>query len=236
MSPADGPFSVGNAFSWGWAKFQQNAAAIVVATLIYVVALAVVEVIIGAIASAVFLTTATINIDQTTGQITTTGGTGFAGRFFFQLVLTFVLFLILAVVQSGIVHGALDIADGKKVAVGDFFKFEEIGKVLIAGIIVAIVSAISIIIIIGPLIVAFFTPFYLFFILDKKLDPWEAIMASVKLVASNLGAMVLLILGVILAYIVGLVLCVIGLIVTMPIALLALTYAYRKFQDVPVAV
>ncbi len=234
---ADRPFSVGDAFNWGWAKFQQNASPIIIATLIYIVVLAVIEVIAYFVLGGLLLSsTNKITIDQTTGAITTSAGTGLIMVLIFAALAAFVFWVIIAVVQAGIIRGTLDIADGKRVEIADFFKFEKISQVVIAGVIVALAEAVGTFLCYIPaLIVAFFTPFYLFFILDKNLAPWDAIMASVRLVSTNIGSMFVLIIGVIVAYIVGAVLCIIGLIVTMPVALLALTFAYRKFQNEPVA-
>jgi uncharacterized membrane protein len=228
---------VGDAFNWGWAKFQQNAGAIVVAALIYVVVLAVVEGIVYlALGGLLVNNTAKINIDENTGTITTTGGTSFVMILLFAAISAFVAFLIIAIVQSNLINGALQIANGRKVEIGDFFKFEKISTVIVAGLIVAAAYAVGTFLCYIPaLLVAFFTPFYLFFVLDQNMQPWDAIMSSVRLVSSNIGSMVILILGVIVAYIIGIILCLIGLIVTMPVALLALTFAYRKFQNQPVA-
>lgn len=237
LGAVDRTFSVGDAFNWGWAKFQANAAAIVIAALIYVVVIAIVEVIAYLILGGLFLHSAsTITVDPTTGAITSGGGTTFVVFLLFAGLSAFVVFVVVAVVQAGLIRGMLDVANGKKVEIGDFFKFERIGAVLTAGIIVAAAYAVGTFLCYIPaLIVAFFTPFYLFFILDKGQQPMEAIMSSVRLVNSNIASMFLLIIGVILAYFVGAILCLIGLIVTMPVALLALTFAFRKFQNEPVA-
>ena len=138
--------------------------------------------------------------------------------------------------QSNIINGALMIANGRKVEIGDFFKFEKIGNVVVAGLIVAAAFAVGTFLCYVPaLLVAFFTPFYLFFVMDQDKTGVDAVMSSVRLVSSNIGSMVFLIIGVIIAYIIGFILCVIGLIVTLPVALLALTFAYRKFQNQAVA-
>lgn len=238
LGAADRPFSVGDAFTWGWAKFQANAGSIVVAALIYVVVLAIIEIIVYFVLGGVLVrnNTATINVDPNTGAITTSGGTSFVMFLLFAAISAFVAFLIIAIVQSNLIYGALQIANGRKVEIGDFFKFEKISTVIVAGLIVAAAYAVGTFLCYIPaLLVAFFTPFYLFFVMDQNMQPWDAIMASIRLVSSNIGAMVILILGVIVAYIIGFILCIIGLIVTMPVALLALTFAYRKFQNQPVA-
>jgi uncharacterized membrane protein len=237
LGDANRPFSAGDAFTWGWNKFQQNAGAIVIATLIYVIALAIIQVIVYFVLGGLLLSSATtITIDSNTGQLSGGSGTSFIMFLLFAALSALFFFFIQAIVQAGIIHGALDIANGKKVEIGDFFKFNKIGAIVIAGLIVAVAYAIGIFLCyVGALVVVFFTPFYLFFIIDQDMAPWDAIMASVRLVSSNIGAMVVLIIGVIIAYVVGLVLCIIGLIVTMPVALLAITFAYRKFQNQPVA-
>ncbi len=237
LGAADRPFAVGEAFNWGWAKFQLNAGSIIVAALIYIVALIIVEVVVYVILGGLLINkTATVSIDQTTGQISTSSGAGLIAILLFAALSVFVAVLLGAIIQAAIIHGALEIANGKKVEIGDFFKFEQLGTIIPAAIIVAAATAVGAFLCYVPaLIVAFFTPFYLFFIIDKNLGAWESIKASISLVSQNIGSMVVLIIGVILAYIVGAILCGIGLIVTMPVALLALTFGFRKFQNEAVA-
>jgi uncharacterized membrane protein len=232
-----GTFSVGDAFNWGWAKFQANAGAIIVSVLIYVVVIGIFEFIAYFIFGGLLLNkTASVTIDQTTGQITTSGGSGFVALLLVAALAGFVGALVFAIAQSAIIRGCLDIANGKKVEIGDFFKFENMGTVVTAAVIVSAATAVGLFLCYIPaLLVAFFTPFYLFFIIDKNLGAWEGIKASISLVSGNIGSMVVLIIGVIIAYFIGAILCGIGLIVTMPVALLALTYGFRKFQNDPVA-
>ena len=199
--------------------------------------LAVIEVIAYLVLGGILLhSTSTITVDPTTGAISGGSSTSFVVFLLFAGLSSFVAFVVIAVVQAGLIRGMLDVADGKKVEIGDFFKFERIGAVVTAGLIVAAAYAVGTFLCYLPaLIVAFFTPFYLFYIIDKGLAPMDAIKASVRLVNSNIASMFVLIVGVILAYIVGAIFCLIGLIVTMPVALLALTFAFRKFQNEAVA-
>jgi uncharacterized membrane protein len=237
LGAVDRPFSVGDAFSWGWEKFTQNWSAIVIATLIYVVALGLIEIIFAVILRGALLnSTPSITVDTTNNTVTTSSGAGWFAQLLFGALSIFVLLLVAAVVQSGIIHGALEIADGKRVEFIDFFKFEKIGAVIVGGLLVGIATGIGYLLCIIPgIIVAFLTPFYLFFILDKNQSPVDAIMSSVRIVSQNVGAMILLILAVYVAYFVGALVCLVGLIVTMPVALLAMTFGYRKLQNEPVA-
>ena len=236
LSAGDRPFSVSDAFNWGWAKFQQNTGAIVISTLIYFVILAIIEVVAYIIFGGLLLSTTALHVDPNTGQLSGGASTGFVTLLLFAGLSVLVFTLLFALVQSAIIHGLLQIANGKKVEIGDFFKFEKVGQVLTAGLVVAVATAIGAFLCYIPaLIVAFFTPFYLFFIVDKNLAPMDAIKASISLVNKNLASMFILFLAMIVAYIVGAIVCLVGLIVTMPVALLALTFAYRKFQNEPVA-
>lgn len=235
--PAGGTaFSVGDAFSWGWKKFQENLGPILIAVLVYFVILVVVEVIWYVIFSSLLISSPSIDINQETGAITTNAGSGFFAAFFVQALASFAFFVLFAFLQAAVIRGALMIADGKKLEVGDMFKFDQLGVVLLAAIIVAALTAVGYLFcFVGSLVVAFFTAFYLFFVIDKKLPAWESVKASFNLVKANAGDVLLLLLGVIAAYIVGAILCGIGLLVTAPVALLALTFGYRRLQNEPIA-
>ena len=239
LSAGDRPFSVSDAFNWGWAKFQQNAGAIVVAALIYFVVLAIIEVIAYLIFAGILLSSTTLHVNADYRPDHRWRRHEFhRAPAFRRPARPSCSSLIAAVVQVGDhQRRACEIANGKKVEIGDFFKFEKIGPSLTAGLMVARRHRVGTFLCYIPaLVVAFFTPFYLFFIIDKNLAPWDAIKASVALVSNNIGLDAdPVIIGVIIAYIVGAIICLVGLFVTMPVALLALTFAYRKFQNEPVA-
>jgi uncharacterized membrane protein len=231
-----GSFSVGDAFNWGWAKFQQNAGVIIIASLIYVVAIAVVYLLWFLLAQGLFISTSTITVDQTTGQITTSGGTGFFMSLLFSALSAGIFFVLFAFLQAAIIRGALAIADGKKLELGMMFKTDDLGVVLVAALIVGALSVVGVLACyVGTIVVSFFTAFYLFFVLDKKQGAWESVKSSFNLVSKNIGNVVVLIIGVFVAYFIGAILCGIGLIVTAPVALLAMTYGFRRLQGEPIA-
>ena len=231
-----GPFSVGDAFNWGWAKFQQNAGVIVVAALIYIVAILVVEAIWFFVVQGVFISSPSVTINQTTGQISSTAGSGFFMSLLFGALSSFVFFVLFAFLQASIIRGALAIADGRKLDLGMMFKTDDLGVVLVAALIVGALTAVGYLAcFVGSIVVSFFTAFYLFFVLDKKQGAWESVKSSYTMVSKNIGSVVVLVIGVIVAYIIGAILCGIGLIVTAPVALLAMTYGYRRLQGEAIA-
>jgi uncharacterized membrane protein len=64
---------------------------------------------------------------------------------------------------------------------------------------------------------------------------FEAIKASFGLVNKNLGTVVVLFLASILAFFIGAILCGIGLLVTIPVTIIATAYAYRFMTGQTVA-
>jgi uncharacterized membrane protein len=147
-----------------------------------------------------------------------------------------VFWVLFAFLQAAVIRGGLMIANGHRLQLGQMFNFDKVGTVVVASIIVGIATSVGFYLCILPgVVVMIFTAFYLFFIIDKNLGAWDSIMASFNLVKENFGEVFLLLLGVLAAYIVGAALCGIGLLVTAPVALLALTYGFRKLQNEPVA-
>jgi uncharacterized membrane protein len=231
--PAGGSFSVGDAFGWGWTKFQQNVGPIMIAVLVYLAIIIVVDLVVSIVLRGLFINTATVTIDPTTHAIVTVSGSGFATVTLVNLLGAFVGVLLGAFLLAGITRGALMLANGERLEVGHMFNFDKFGTIAVAAIIVA--AATVFICCIGWIIVPLFTPFYLFFIIDKQQGSWESIKSSIELVSQNFGEVILLLLACLLAFIVGFVLCIVGLLVTLPVAVLALTYGYRRLQNEPIA-
>lgn len=235
-APAGAPFSVGEAFNWGWAKFQQNAGVILVTALIYVVVMAVIYAIWFFIGSAVFIRSASVTVDQTTGSISTSAGSGFFMSLFFAAFSAAVFFVLLAFLQAAIIRGALAIADGQRLEISTMLSTKDLGVVLTGALIVGALSFVGVLACyVGTIVVSFFTAFYLFFIIDQQQGAWESVKSSYRLVTKNAGSVVVLVIGVLVAYFIGSLLCGIGLIVTVPVSLLAMTYAYRRLQGQPIA-
>jgi uncharacterized membrane protein len=207
---------VGDAFNYGWKKFQENLGPILIAMVIFFVVIVVVN----------FIGTLFIG---GIGEITDPDDIGF-GAFFSVGYLFFSLLgaLVSLLVQAALVRGALNISKGEQIDIQTFLTTENLGQIVLASIILAIGTAIGFVLCIIPgLIVIFFSIFTYQFILDKGLPAWDAIKASFALVNQNLGSMVGLILASWLALFVGALLCGIGLIVAIPVTVIATVYAYR---------
>ena len=210
------PFSPVDAIAYGWKKFRENAGPILLAAVILIVASIVMSII---------------------GSIVTGGGMGSTSMDFSLggTIFDILSSLVTLVVSAAIIRGAIDVTEGKKFDLGSAFGRLPYANVIITSLIIAVLEAIGIFLFFFPaLLVAFFTMFALYFVVDKDQSPIDAITSSLKLVWSNLGNAVLLILLSILVLIAGAIALCVGLLVALPVVILASAYAYKKFQGEPV--
>jgi uncharacterized membrane protein len=95
-------------------------------------------------------------------------------------------------VQAAVLSGVLDIADGRPVTIGSFFKPRNFGGVILAALLVGLISAIGYLLCVIPgLIFGFFAIFTIAFAIDRGLPAVEALKASVATVRSDIGAALL---------------------------------------------
>lgn len=221
--PSGSGFDVGAAFNYGWTAFQKNMGPILTGTLVYLG----VSLVIGVVWF--FLAGAIIGV----------GGDSGAG--FFALMLTTAVMGLVGValffvIQAGIVRAALALTRGQPISLQTLLSTDHIGQVLLTAVIIGVASAIGFVLCYVPgLVVMVFTSFAMHFVIDRRMSAVDAIRASVDLVNRNLGSMVLLLVAGYVANAIGSALCGIGLLVSIPVVILANTYAYRRMQGEAVA-
>jgi uncharacterized membrane protein len=214
---------VQDAFSYGWNKFTQNVGVILGGVLTYVAVLAGLSVAFWAI----LVGTAQTTVDPVTGEVSTAGGFAFGfGTFLFVAVFVVLGFLV----QAAVVNVSLLVTRGKKLEYADFFRYPNLGTVILAALLIGLATGVLAITIVGPIVFVFFAQFTLFYVIDKKLGVFDAFKASFTVVSRNLGTVVLLFLGVYLAQLVGTLLCYVGLLVALPVAQIATAYVYRRLN------
>ncbi|MGV0718808.1 hypothetical protein ABQE93_25735 [Mycolicibacterium sp. XJ662] len=228
-------YSIGDAFSWAWNRFTNNAVPFLVATLVWGLVVVVLQWIINALGGA-------FNDGDTTSYATDDGGFALSyslnspGAVIVSIIGWIVLLIVGATVQSAYVGGVLDIANGQPVSIGSFFRPRNIGNVVIAGLIVGILTSIGLFLCVIPgLIVAIFTMFTIVALLDRDLAPIDAIKTSFNVVKENFGAALLTWLVMLVIAIVGALLCGVGLLVAIPLVILIEVYAFRKLSGGQVA-
>lgn len=227
------PFSVGDAFSWAWNKFSKNAGALIIPTLVYGLVFAIVGGVLYAILSPAFNT----DTVSDNGYYETSSSANFGAG---QIVVLILGYLVLIAVgfyaQAAFLTGSLEIADGKPVTVGSFFRPRNLGPVILAALLVGLLTWIgNLLCVIPGLIFAFLAMFTLAFVIDRSLAPVDALKASIATVRSNIGGALLSFLVQALVILVGYVACGVGLIVAAPVALLIQTYTYRRLSGGQVA-
>ncbi|MGV0793353.1 hypothetical protein [Mycolicibacterium sp. XJ1819] len=228
-------YSVGEAFSWAWSMFSKNAAALIVATLVY-----------GLIAAALQAFFSFISAALNDGDTTSYMSDGGSFSFSYSLsspaavavsILGWIVALIVGgAIQSAYYSGVLDIANGQPVTIGTFFRPRNVGNVIIAGVIVGLLTSVGLMLCVIPgIAVAIFTMFTVIALLDRNLSPIDAIKTSFETVKNNFGQALLTFLVLIVTAFVGALLCLVGLLVAIPLVALIEVYAFRKFTGGQVA-
>jgi len=238
-SPADAPWSVGSAFSYGWAKFQQYLGPILVAMLILFLIGFVISIvwffIVGAVGTAL-AGDPSVTINPETGEITSMGGTSIFLTLFLGALGGLVYFTVFGFIQAAITRAALAVTEGKPIESGTILSTDKLGKVIVTALLVAIATAVGYLLcFVGALVVSFFLAFTFFFVIDRDEEPVQAMKSSVNLVKENLGDLVIFYLASVAAYFVGSLICGIGLLVAVPVVIIATAFTYKKFTNQAVA-
>ena len=222
-------FSVGDGLSWAWNKFAKNAVPLIVASLIFGIIMAVLSVGLQLVASAMSPTTVTSYSDGNDfGYSAWSTDLGFGG----MVVLFLGGLVVLAVagaIASAYLGGLLDIADGRPVTVGSFFRPRNIGAVVLAAVLVGIITEIGYALCILPGVIAsILLMFAIIAVVDRNYSPVDSIKASFDVAKTNFGPVFLVWLITSLLVIAGALLFGVGLLVAMPLAALLHVYAWRR--------
>lgn len=224
------PFSVGEGVSWAWNSFTRNAVPLVVATLVFGLVLGVLGSLNGPLLQAV--SPESFNPTNTGGSFADTATPNLTGAGFAVLVLSSLLLSAVGgVLASAWYAGLLDIADGRPVSIGSFFRPRNVISVVVATIIVGILTQLGTALCLLPgLIVAVFAMFTNVSTVDRNLSPIDGIRTSFGIVKANFGSALLVWLTSLAILIVGVLLCIVGLLVAVPVSFLLLVYTYRRLS------
>lgn len=230
-APASPQFDVTEALKWAWGKFQQNIAALVVPVLIYVAVITVFA-LIAALLPMVFGESTTTTYTDSYGETTSGVDIAYGPASIAVMIVGYVLLFIAAIyMHAGVTTGALDIADGKPVTIGTFFRPRNVGSVFVVALLVAAGTVVGTILCVIPgIIFAFLTLFAIPFAVDRSLSPVESIKASIATTRANIGPSLLSWLVQYAVVLVGELLCGVGIIAAIPVAALIQVYTYRKLS------
>ncbi|MFC9896117.1 hypothetical protein ACFVMC_20720 [Nocardia sp. NPDC127579] len=210
-------FSVSNAVSFGWQRFKGNPVPWVGATALFGILLGVV-------------TGATGGFDDEADT---------AGLLTLSAVLTW---LLTTLFWNVFTQAALAEVAGQRPSLNEFTKLKNLGPFLIASVVLGVLgvvaqplvgsgnlllSLIGVICAVAALVVAFLLQWTYLFIIDRELGAVEAMKSSLTAVRANLGPVLLLTVTLAALNILGALLCGLGLLVTIPVSVIAAAWAYR---------
>ena len=160
---------------------------------------------------------------------------GIANIFKEKVFLLYILIILAAwvlqiIVKMGMIKITLDVADKDEANLNTLFSCTQLlGKFIIGSIVYGlIVMAGFILFIIPGIIWAIKYQFFAYLIIDKNMDPMEAIKKSGEMTAGNKGKLFWLGILFFLINLVGALCLLLGLFATIPTTMVAMAYVYRK--------
>jgi uncharacterized membrane protein len=230
------PYSIGEAFSWAWNKFSKNAGPLIVSTLVFGLIQFVLNAIVQSLAGAVAPTDYRSYTSDESGFSYAWGGSYGAASIGVLIIGWLVMLVVGGWISSAYFGGILDIANGREVTFGSFFKARSVGNVIIASLIVGVITSIGLLLCVVPgLIASILLMFTIVALLDRNLAPLDAVKTSFGITTANFGNALLAWLVIVAVTIVGALLCGVGLLVAVPVAALILVYTYRHLTGGQVA-
>lgn len=117
-----------------------------------------------------------------------------------------------------------------RMEIGDLFLgFNFFVAAFVAALLIAIFSTIGVLLCIIPgLVISAMYMFTYLFVVDKRLEFWPAMEASHAVVKNDYVGFVLFLFGIVLLNMIGVLCCIVGVFVTIPISMMAITIAYRE--------
>ena len=208
--PVSSQLSVGDAVSYGWQRFKANAGTWI--------GVAVIAVLIQILLNVLFGPQSVYRMDAARESAWT------FGVVLGSIVTTVVGYLI----NAAMVRGALHEVDGQRPSIGSFFQFTNVGNVILASILVGLLGAIGLLLFVIPgVIVIFLSWWTLQFVIDRDESAITGIGSSFRAISSQAGRVLLLALALFGINVLGAIPFGLGLLVTLPLTMIASTYAYR---------
>lgn len=206
--PAGG-YSAGTAWTFGWSKFVAHLGSILIAVLVLVAVQVLVQVL-------------SYLVDD---------------NYLLRWVISLAGWVLSMIIGAGLVRGALDITEGRELDPKTLLTPKRLGEVIVASILISLATFVGLVLCVIPgLLVAFFTSFTLYFLMDRQdLGAIDAIKASFGFTKDNAGSVIVWFLLSLTTYIVGFLLCGVGLIVAIPVILIGTAYTYKTLNGQPVA-
>ncbi|MCD9622993.1 hypothetical protein [Rhabdothermincola salaria] len=201
-----GTLDIGAALGYGWNKFVQYIGQIILIVLVIFV-----------VQGAFFAISRIIGADNSISALVLGQAVAIIG---------WVIGLIL---QAGLIRAGLAVTNGQAPDVSMLFQTANLGSFIIATILVGLLFFVGFLACcIGMIVVAIFTLFYGYFVIDRSAQPVDSISSSFKLVKENFGSVALF---AVVVFVLNLITCGLAVGVTQ----IATAYAYKSLTGQPIA-
>jgi uncharacterized membrane protein len=149
------------------------------------------------------------------------------------ILLVIACFVVMMILKLGVIRIALDTVDKKKVDYRQLFSQPNLFPDYLIGTVLYILIVIGglILLIVPGIIWAIKFQFYDYYIVDKKMGPFDALKRSAKATYGYKWSLFLFALAIIGINIVGALCLLVGLFATIPTAMIAETWTYRVIND-----
>jgi hypothetical protein len=201
-----GELNIGDALSYGWNKFVQYIGQIIVIVLVIFAVQLVFTII-----SQVLLRNGGIS-GFVVGELVAAAG-----------------WIVALILQAGVIRAGLAVTRGQTPEVGMLFETTNLGPYIVATILVGLLYFVGFLACcVGAIVVAIFTLFYGYFVIDRSAQPVDSISSSFKLVRDNFGTVLLF---AIVVFLLNLITCGLAVGVTQ----IATAYAYKRLTGQAIA-
>ena len=148
--------------------------------------------------------------------------------------LVFTLLNVVPLIQGALIAGfhifTMKKLTGRRAEIGDLFKgFDFFISTLVVSLLIGVFTFIGTLLLIIPgLVVAAMYKFTYLFIVDKRLDFWQAMQASHAVVKNDYFGFTMFLVLAFLVNVLGFLCFIVGLLVTVPVTFAAITVAYKE--------
>ncbi|MCZ4499440.1 MAG: hypothetical protein JWQ74_1993 [Marmoricola sp.] len=230
-----GGYNAADAIKYGWARFSKAPGTLLVPVIVVILSVVLVQVVIQLLLAASLLGTHDCSQTVLGYRVTAQCGPGFFVRLLGAGIGAAIAGLIGQALGAGLIKCSLNFVDGKPVNVSDIFTYATKTNVVVTAALIAAATFVGTLLCYLPgIAVGVLTAFAMFFVVDKDMEPVDAIKASFTFVTSKFGDLFVFYILAVVVTVVGLIACLIGVFAAIPVVLTGAAYTFRILHNEPV--
>ena len=217
-TPGPETYSPTEAIGYGWRKFRASPGTLLVPVLVLGVGL----ILLSALLQSILVGGSDLASMRSMGPM--------------SVLVNMVTTIAAQLVSAALIKAGLEVVDGRRPGLGELFAGWDKVQVLIAALLIGVLETIGILLCIIPgLIVAFLVQFTMYFIVDRGSSATQAIKESFSMTSANVANILLFFVLAFLVTLLGALACFVGLLVAVPVVIVAQAYTFRVLQRQPVS-